>query len=58
MAAAVGIRPFLPALLVGALARADMGIDFEARDFAFLESPWFLLAMLVASSSRRRWSAA
>ena len=37
IAAAVGIRPFLPALLVGALAAADLGIDFEGTDFAFLE---------------------
>jgi hypothetical protein len=48
VAAAIGIRPFLPVLLVGALATADVGLDFEGTDFAFLEEPWFLLAMLVA----------
>jgi len=45
--AAIGIRPFLPALLVGALAAADLGIDFDGTDFAFLEQPPFLLAMIV-----------
>src|SRR5215218_3911456 len=37
IAAAIGIRPFLPVLLVGALAAADLGIDFDGTDFAFLE---------------------
>jgi len=37
IAAAVGIRPFLPLLLVGALAAFDLGIDFDGTDFAFLE---------------------
>jgi hypothetical protein len=44
--AAVGIRPFLPALLVGALAAADLGVDFDGTDFSFLEKTPFLLAML------------
>ena len=47
IAAAVGIRPFLPVLLVGALARGDLGIDFDGTSFAFLEAPWFLLVILV-----------
>jgi len=47
IAAAVGIRPFLPTLLVGALAAANLGVDFEGTSFSFLESPGFLLAMLV-----------
>jgi uncharacterized protein DUF4126 len=47
IAAAIGIRPFLPVLLVGALARADAGIDFDGTSFAFLEAPWFLLVVLV-----------
>lgn len=47
LAAAVGVRPFLPPLLAGALASADVGIDFDRGPFAFLESPTFLLAMLV-----------
>ncbi len=36
---AVGIRPFLPALLVGALAAGNLGIDFGGTDSAWLESP-------------------
>ncbi len=47
IAAAIGIRPFLPVLLVGALASADLGIDFDGTDFAFLEEWPFLLAVLV-----------
>ena len=47
IAAAVGIRPFLPVLLVGALASADLGIDFDGTDFAFLEEWPFLLGVLV-----------
>jgi hypothetical protein len=45
---ATGVRPFLPALAVGALARADVGVDFEGTSFAFLESPIFLAALVVA----------
>ena len=48
IAAAIGIRPFLPTLLAGALASADLGIDFENTDFAFLEGTAFLLAIVVA----------
>ena len=47
IAAAIGIRPFLPVLLTGALASADVGIDFDGTDFSFLESWPFLLAVLV-----------
>jgi hypothetical protein len=45
--AAIGIRPFLPALLVGALAAGDAGVDFGGTDFSFLEKAPFLLALLV-----------
>jgi hypothetical protein len=45
-AGASGVRPFLPALLAGALARADSGIDFSGTDYRFLESEWFLLGVL------------
>jgi protein-S-isoprenylcysteine O-methyltransferase Ste14 len=48
LAAAVGIRPFLPVLLSGALASADAGLDFDGTDFAFLEGWPFLLAAIVA----------
>lgn len=44
--AAVGIRPFLPALLVGALAAGDLGVDFDGTDWSFLEKAPFLVAML------------
>ena len=47
IAAAIGIRPFLPVLLVGALASADLGIDFNGTAFAFMEEWPFLLAVLV-----------
>jgi hypothetical protein len=47
LAGATGIRPFLPPLLAGALARADAGLDFDATDWSFLESPAFLLAVFV-----------
>jgi uncharacterized protein DUF4126 len=48
LACAAGIRPFLPALLVGALARGDLGVDFSGTDFEFLESPVFLLCVFLA----------
>jgi hypothetical protein len=46
LASATGVRPFLPPLLAGALARGDIGIDFDNTDWKFLESPAFLLAIL------------
>jgi hypothetical protein len=48
IAAAIGIRPFLPTLLVGALAAGDLGLDYEGTDVAFLEQTGFLLAVVVA----------
>jgi hypothetical protein len=47
LALAVGLRPFLPTLLVCALARGDAGIDFDHTDVSFLEDPAFLLALLL-----------
>ena len=47
LSGASGVRPFLPALLAGALAREDTGIDFDGTSFSFLESPWFLFGVLV-----------
>ncbi len=48
VAAAVGVRPFMPALLVGVLATEDVQIRFRG-DFAFLhQTPW-LLAMVVCA---------
>jgi hypothetical protein len=48
IAAAIGIRPFLPTLLVGALAAGDIGIDFDGTDFSFLEKTPFLLVIVIA----------
>ena len=48
-AGASGVRPFLPALLTGALARGDDGIDFSGTDYSFLESQWFLLVVLLVA---------
>jgi Domain of unknown function (DUF4126) len=46
LALACGIRPFLPALLAGALAGADTGVDFDGTDFAFLEDPFWLIGVI------------
>jgi hypothetical protein len=43
---ATGLRSFLPPLLIGALARADAGVDFEGSDYEFLESIPFLAVLL------------
>jgi hypothetical protein len=46
------VRPYLPPLLAGALARGDTGVDFEDTSYSFLEEPWFLalvLALAVAA---------
>jgi hypothetical protein len=48
VASATGLRPFLPAILTGALAAADLGVDFDGTEFAFLESPVWLLILVVA----------
>ncbi len=47
--AAVGIRPFLPSLAVGALAAGDVQIDFAHSDFSFLQGAPFLLVMVVGA---------
>ena len=48
IAAAIGIRPFLPTLFVGALAAGDLGLDYSGTDFAFLEQTAFLLVVVIA----------
>jgi hypothetical protein len=48
LSTATGLRPFLPALAAGGLASADVGIDFDGTAFAFLESPWWMLALAAA----------
>jgi len=66
LAGASGVRPFLPPLLAGALARGDIGIDFDGSRWEFLESPPFLLVVLALaalaygaerSGVNRRWVA-
>ncbi|HEX3689146.1 MAG TPA: DUF4126 family protein [Solirubrobacteraceae bacterium] len=47
VAAAVGMRPFLPALAVGALGAADAQIDFSHTSYSFLEQAPFLLVMVI-----------
>ena len=49
LASATGVRPYLPPLLAGALARGDIGIDFDGTDFAFLESTVFLAVVVVVA---------
>jgi uncharacterized membrane protein len=47
VAAAVGIRPFLPSLVTGALAAGNVELSYKHTDFAFLAQPVFLLIMLL-----------
>jgi hypothetical protein len=45
IAAAIGVRPFLPTLAVGALAAGNVQIHFKHTDYAFLQSAPFLGGM-------------
>ena len=47
LAGASGVRPFLPPILTGALASGDIGVDFDNTSFDWVESPGFLLVVLV-----------
>jgi hypothetical protein len=47
IAAAVGIRPFLPALVAGGLAAGDVEIHFSHTSWSFLQSAPFLLVLAV-----------
>jgi hypothetical protein len=47
LSGATGVRPFLPPLLAGAMARGDVLIDFDGSGWQFLESPGFLLAVFL-----------
>jgi hypothetical protein len=47
VAAAVGVRPFLPGLVTGALAAGDVELSFHHTRFHFLQQTPFLLAMVV-----------
>ncbi len=47
VAAALGIRPFLPSLAAGALAAGDVEIHFDHTGYHFLQSAPFLVVMVV-----------
>ena len=49
IAAAVGIRPFLPALVVGALAAGNVELHFSHTSYSFLQSWPFLLVMVIGA---------
>jgi uncharacterized protein DUF4126 len=46
---ATGLRSFLPPLLVCALARGDLAVDFDGSDYEFLESVPFLAGLLLVN---------
>ena len=49
LAAACGMRPFLPLLLAGALASAEaLSVTFAHEGFEFLQETWWLLVVAVA----------
>ncbi len=48
-AAAIGIRPFLPALVVAALAAGSAEIHFKHTHFSFLQGVPFLLVLVVGT---------
>jgi hypothetical protein len=48
LAAACGLRPYLPALLAGALGSAGaLGVGFGHSNYHFLQSGWWLLVVAV-----------
>jgi hypothetical protein len=48
LAAACGLRPYLPTLLAGALGSAGaLGVGFGHSSYSFLQSAWWLLAVAV-----------
>ena len=49
VAGAAGLRPFLPTLVSGGLAVANVGVNYDGTDFAFLESPVFLVLVAIAA---------
>ena len=49
VAAAVGIRPFLPGLAVGGLAAADAEIHFNHTSYSFLQGVPFLLVLALGT---------
>jgi hypothetical protein len=55
LALATGVRPFLPPLVAGALARGDVGLDFNGSDYSFLESIPFLAVMVAIALAATAW---
>ena len=49
IAAAIGIRPFLPSVAAGALAAAGVELHFDHTSYSFLQSLPFLLVMVVGT---------
>jgi hypothetical protein len=47
LAQAAGIRPFTPAIVVGAFAAGDLLVDFGGTEFEFLEQGWWLVLLAV-----------
>jgi hypothetical protein len=43
---AAGVRAFLAPLMVGVLARANVGVNFEGTEYEFLESIVWLAILL------------
>ena len=58
LSGATGVRPYLPPLLAGALARGDTGIDFDGTDWQFLESTGFLFSWKRAGDLTQRFNRA
>jgi hypothetical protein len=50
IAAAIGIRPFLPGLAAGALAAGSVEIHFDHTSYSFLQSLPFLLVMVIGAA--------
>jgi len=48
VAAAIGVRPFLPSLVTGALAAAGIELSFHHTKVQFLQQPLFLFVMVLA----------
>ncbi len=49
IAAAIGIRPFLPSLAAGALAAGGVELHFDHTSYSFLQSAPLLLAMVIGA---------
>ena len=49
LAVACGLRPYLPALLAGALSSASaLGVHFAPGSYHFLQAGWWLVVVTVA----------